>query len=419
MQSSAPARWTPSHPRPFWIALVLLLSNSLLLWRATGVANYDALYQHLGGEYFNIGRALADGRGFSDPFGEATGPTAWMPPLYPCWLAGLLLLLQSRSAVTVATLIATVLVLTAVGVALYVSAARVARGVSPLVIVALFSLWMLVFWRWHYLVTSDAWLLTLLVTCAVALIADQVRTRRVRSYYWGGLVGAAILSSPALAFAIIAVGVVFAVRGRSRKQWLMAATIAAGMSAPWLARNAVVFGQLVPSKSNLAFEAYQANVLDADGIYDSETMKLHPYTDERIRFLYSRAGETAFVAKHGQIFLRSLVKEPLGYFRRVSNRLVAATIQYVPMTGGEPSVLARVISPLPWLAIAAAYLSSSNRRLILAILGFAGAYLAPYVFVAFYSRYLVPLTPALVLLSFLALNTFREVVARHLKFRNY
>src|SRR3954454_25342760 len=35
---------------------------------------------NLGAEYFNVARALADGRGFSDPFGEPTGPTAWVSP---------------------------------------------------------------------------------------------------------------------------------------------------------------------------------------------------------------------------------------------------------------------------------------------------------------------------------------------------
>ena len=42
---------------------------------------------HLGGEYYNIAKAIVAGKGFSDPFNGATGPTAWMPPLYPfIWL---------------------------------------------------------------------------------------------------------------------------------------------------------------------------------------------------------------------------------------------------------------------------------------------------------------------------------------------
>src|SRR4051794_30402513 len=37
--------------------------------------------RHLGAEYFNIGKALASGEGFANPFSGKTGPTAWMPPV--------------------------------------------------------------------------------------------------------------------------------------------------------------------------------------------------------------------------------------------------------------------------------------------------------------------------------------------------
>src|SRR5213080_4789813 len=46
--------------------------------------------RHLGAEYLSIAEALVAGRGFADPFKEQTGPTAWMPPVYPALLAGLL-----------------------------------------------------------------------------------------------------------------------------------------------------------------------------------------------------------------------------------------------------------------------------------------------------------------------------------------
>ena len=36
----------------------------------------------------NIAHSLAVGAGFSSPFRVNTGPTAWMPPIYPLLLAG-------------------------------------------------------------------------------------------------------------------------------------------------------------------------------------------------------------------------------------------------------------------------------------------------------------------------------------------
>ena len=50
----------------------------------------------LGAEYGNIAHALAAGRGFSDPFIHPTGPTAWQPPVYPLFLAGLLWLFDGN-----------------------------------------------------------------------------------------------------------------------------------------------------------------------------------------------------------------------------------------------------------------------------------------------------------------------------------
>src|SRR5947207_10907420 len=41
-----------------------------------------------GWEMGRIGRALATGRGFADPFNSQTGPTAWEPPIYPYLIAG-------------------------------------------------------------------------------------------------------------------------------------------------------------------------------------------------------------------------------------------------------------------------------------------------------------------------------------------
>ena len=39
---------------------------------------------HLGGEHYCVAEALAAGRGFSDPFGVPTGPTAWVRPSFLC-----------------------------------------------------------------------------------------------------------------------------------------------------------------------------------------------------------------------------------------------------------------------------------------------------------------------------------------------
>src|SRR5947209_3999081 len=51
-------------------------------------------------ENFNIARSMLAGKGFAHPFVGQTGPTAWMPPILPSILAGLLWVCDgSRDAV--------------------------------------------------------------------------------------------------------------------------------------------------------------------------------------------------------------------------------------------------------------------------------------------------------------------------------
>ena len=57
---------------------------------------------HLGAEIDCVARALVKGRGFSDPFCEETGPTAWVPPVLPYFLAALYWLSYSNDIAVIA-----------------------------------------------------------------------------------------------------------------------------------------------------------------------------------------------------------------------------------------------------------------------------------------------------------------------------
>src|SRR5947208_16916318 len=95
------ARWLVKPQARIW-AFLFLVSFAIQLYFSHVVRPPEVSatwHQHLGGEYFNIAQAIVDGRGFSDPFGEATGPTAWMPPLFPALLAFILWVVRSRALV--------------------------------------------------------------------------------------------------------------------------------------------------------------------------------------------------------------------------------------------------------------------------------------------------------------------------------
>src|SRR5271156_3073710 len=70
----------------FWVAFVVRVLY-LTLAHTYRIRAYDD-HMLFGEEMGRIARALATGFGFSDPFRGHTGPTAWVGPLFPLLLAG-------------------------------------------------------------------------------------------------------------------------------------------------------------------------------------------------------------------------------------------------------------------------------------------------------------------------------------------
>ncbi len=79
---------TPREPY-FWIFVIALVLRVILIFFGHTYKFYDHNHNFsFGWEMGSIGRSVAAGEGFSSPFGEPTGPTAWEPPLYPYLIAG-------------------------------------------------------------------------------------------------------------------------------------------------------------------------------------------------------------------------------------------------------------------------------------------------------------------------------------------
>src|SRR6266571_2488194 len=81
--------WTRVRTSFFWITVVAFaLRLGFILIAHTYRFKPDQNNFSFGYEMGRIGRAIAIGRGFADPFDSPTGPTAWEPPLYPYLIAG-------------------------------------------------------------------------------------------------------------------------------------------------------------------------------------------------------------------------------------------------------------------------------------------------------------------------------------------
>ena len=67
--------------------------------------------------------------------------------------------------------------------------------------------------------------------------------------------------------------------GLRRRAWrrLALALAFAGLTLlPWTVRNFLVFGRVIPVKSNLAYELYQSQCLQPDGLITYRTFDRHP-----------------------------------------------------------------------------------------------------------------------------------------------
>jgi hypothetical protein len=225
----------------------------------------------------------------------------------------------------------------------------------------------------------------------------------------------AALASPSLFVAWFVLSAVLFLRLPAlRKNLLLAGVLASCIAAPWLARNAVVFHAFIPSKSNLFYEAYQANYRYEGGIYDN-TWDEHPNVSSRFRFQYATLGEQAFIHEYEQKFWSALSQEPGRYVRNVFNRALAVTVAHPDQGAYDPPskmVVRHIVYTLPFLGLVLG-LALRGRQLpfLSRLCAFWAAYLAPYVFVAFYLRYLVPLTPCLMLMAFLGADQLLSTAA--------
>jgi hypothetical protein len=357
----------------------------------------------LGDECFSIARALLAGRGFADPFQERTGPTAWMPPLLPGILAGLLWACDGdRVAVTAIAICLQAAVLTGTGLLVLALARQLApclgAWAAAVFVVALVS-------HFHrcFQYPSDCWLMLLLVDLLTAgLCWGRPMGGRWTAVGWGLFGGVAALASPVVGYTWAVLTCLAGGRQRAWGRLALAAVVAALTVAPWVVRNYHVFGRLIPVKSNLAYELYQSLCLQPDGLLRWATFH-SPAHEVQVR-AYRSLGEAAFMELRRQQFWDAVRADPAEFLERVAERFVAATLWYEPYYPDEAPWAVwgkRLTQPWPFLGLLVLAFTSARRPLHSAqwiAIGVYLLYLLPYVVISYYERYAVPLLGIKVLL---------------------
>jgi hypothetical protein len=280
----------------------------------------------------NVAAALAQGRGFSDPFDGGTGATAWVSPL-PAWVeAAVFLALGVKTAAAAkAMLFLTVLGLGAANALLLAALEpfgawfRGAASGSFLAFCALLP-------GGPLEVLSEAWLDMLL--SAALLWSALATTRSPCRRSSAALVAVSLLAPLENAGLAVSAGIVIlSLAWRFRRDVrrlavpLVAAAAAAAAVGAWSARNAAALGRLVPLKSNFWFELHLANVDSADGLPRMETvLRRLPFFDVGEFSRYSSLGEIAYVESFRRPALDALRKDPLHFAANVLRRIGAAAV---------------------------------------------------------------------------------------------
>jgi len=252
-----------------------------------------------GWEMGRIGASLASGHGFSNPFGPATGPTAWEPPLYPYLTAGVFLVFgiySKASAFVLLTLNSIFSALTCVPIFLI---AR--RMFSEKVAVGSAWTWALlpnvIFWctRAVWETSLAALLLTTIVWLALTL---EDRDGWMPWFQFGLLWGITGLSSTSLFSFLPAAGLWAWYRRAQRSKRSLGGVVLASVVflaciTPWLIRNYETFGRFIFIRDNFGAELRLGNGPGADGALMNY---LHPTENTYAMRQYQAMGEVPYIA---------------------------------------------------------------------------------------------------------------------------
>jgi 4-amino-4-deoxy-L-arabinose transferase-like glycosyltransferase len=259
----------------------------------------------------NIAFSLAKGHGFSSPWWQETGPTAWLTPVYP-WIVSIVYRMfgiHTPHAFYAAVLL-NIIFSAATCVPIYFIGRRaaglgVASGAAWLW--AIFPNAILIPYEWIW-DTSLSALLMATILWATFELAESARWRDWILY--GALWGLALMTNPALGSMLPVLLGWAAYRGvRDHRLQLTRPALALGIAivccVPWTVRNYIAFHKLVPLRSNFALELWVGN----NDSYDEGSRAVPPIDPARQELReYVRVGETAFMAvkwRTATLFIRT------------------------------------------------------------------------------------------------------------------
>ena len=265
-------------------------------------------HMQFGWEMGRIARALATGFGYADPFTGHTGPTAWLPPLYPLVLAGVFKLFgvyTPLSAWVILTLNSVASAATAP--AIYEIGRRCYNHK-----VAIWSAWLwalypaamqyAVHWVWDMAPTAFffAWAIVIALRLR-GIHSDEPNPQTARRWLTFGLLWGLIALTNSTPLVFLPFCGLWILAGSwktpaflpSLAKAALAGIIFSACLAPWMIRNYTVFHAIVPMRGNLGAELRESVLEEHEGFPWGATIPIADHDPTYLR--YKQMGELAYV----------------------------------------------------------------------------------------------------------------------------
>jgi len=367
-----------------------------------------------GYEAGRIARAIASGRGFSDPLSIQTGATAWMAPLYPYLVGGVFKIFgiyTVGSAIVLLTLNSLFSAFTCVPV---FSIGRDSLGPRTGTIAA----WAWALFPYSILLSADMiWetcLTTLLLTSQFLIALRLEHSTRLRAWAGFGLLGSITALTNPVVLSVIPLFAGWACHRLHRRgeKWglpaLVAAVVLILVLLPWEARNYRTFDELVPLRDNLWMNIWLTNHGDAS-LFTPETSL--PSTNDAEAQEFSRVGELAYMAEKRRQAIDFIRSQP-GWFAWMTFRRFLYTwtgawslpqspiaVHFDPDEPFDPANVAFCtgLSALAFLGLRRAFVKGAETRWLYALL--LTSFPLLYYFSISQMRYRHPIDPELVILA--------------------
>jgi 4-amino-4-deoxy-L-arabinose transferase-like glycosyltransferase len=356
-----------------------------------------------------IGKALAEGHGFSDPYCVASGPSAWEPPIYPFLIGGVFKLFgiytytSAWVLLTINCLFSALTCIPIYRIAERLFDLRVARW-SMWLWALLPSVW---YWSIHWVWDTT---ISPFILCLILLLSLGLREgSRVQGWIWFGILwGVEALMYPALLefLPLCGLWIWFQRYKRGLKSFagvVLASVVFFLCLTPWLVRNYLTFGKMVFIRDDFAQQFRLGNGPDADGM---QMAYLQPNLSAAARRRFSEMGELQYVEVQKREAYQ-FVRENPGRFAQIS------VVRFVYYWAGIPHLGDGLLVDLPrrclflaWSLLALWGLIYAVRKKrpgawLLALLFLS--YPTVYYFVYANARYRHPIEPEMLILAVYAI----------------